>query len=358
VNLLKGIILHGGHGTRLRPLTHTGPKQLLPIANKPMSQYCLESLKDAEITEIAIIIGGIGMNKVKEFYGDGTKFGVNISYIEQDEPKGIAHAINLCQDFIGNEKFIVFLGDNIIQKSIRDFTNKFNTSNSDASILLCEVNDPSRFGIADIKNNEIIKIMEKPKNPPTNFAVTGIYFLTPIIFEIIKNLKPSWRNELEITDALQILLENKYKITFDIITEYWKDTGTPEDIIHANKVILERMKPFFHGEKDDGVHVIGNVMIGKNTKIKDNVEIIGPVIIGENCLIESNAKIGPNISIGNNCKIIHSEITNSIIMSNCEINSKSKIKDSIIAFNSIINSNIVNKNEKIFLLGEGTRISL
>ena len=188
---MKGIILHGGHGTRLRPLTHTGPKQLLPIGNKPMSQYCIESLKDAEITEIAIIVGGIGANKVREYYGDGKKLGIKISYIEQDEPKGIAHAINLCKNFIGNEKFIVFLGDNIIQKSIRDFAQKFDKSNYDASILLCEVTDPSRFGIANIENDKIIKIIEKPKNPPTNLAVTGIYFLTPIIFKIFENLKPS-----------------------------------------------------------------------------------------------------------------------------------------------------------------------
>ena len=191
---MKGIILHGGHGTRLRPLTHTGPKQLLPIANKPMSEYCLQAIKSTGITEIAIIIGGIGSEKVKEFYGTGEKFGVKISYIEQDLPRGIAHAISLCEDFVNNEKFLVFLGDNIINKNISDFANEFKNSNDDASILLCEVDNPSRFGIADIKENKIIKILEKPKDPPTNLAVTGIYFLTPIIFEIIKNLKPSWRN--------------------------------------------------------------------------------------------------------------------------------------------------------------------
>ena len=208
---MKGIILHGGHGTRLRPLTHTGPKQLLPIANKPMSQYCIESLKDAGIFDIAVIIGGPGFNKVKEFYGDGTNFGVKLTYIEQNYPKGISHAIRLCKDFINNEKFVVFLGDNIIQKSIKDYVNEFQQSNKDATILLCEVDNPSRFGIADIKNDKIIKIMEKPKNPPTNLAVTGIYLLSPIIFDIIDNLKPSWRNELEITDALDMLVQKNYR---------------------------------------------------------------------------------------------------------------------------------------------------
>ena len=221
---MKGILLHGGHGTRLRPLTHTGPKQLLPIANKPMSEFCIETMKDAGIVEIAIIIGGNGSDKVKEYYEEGTKFGLKITYIEQDFPKGIAHAINLCKNFIGEEKFLVFLGDNIIQKSIRDFAIEFEKSSASASILLCEVKNPSRFGIADIKNGQIIKIMEKPKNPPTNLAVTGIYFLTPKIFDVISRLKPSWRNEYEITDALDMLLNENNEITYNTITDYWKDT--------------------------------------------------------------------------------------------------------------------------------------
>ena len=220
---MKGILLHGGHGTRLRPLTHTGPKQLLPIANKPMSQYCIESMKEAGVTEIAVIIGGVGSNKVREYYGDGEKFGVKIFYIEQESPKGIAHAIGLCNNFVGQDKFLVFLGDNIIHKNIRDFANEFVNSDDDASVLLCEVENPSRFGIVDMGNGKITRIMEKPKDPPTNFAVTGIYFLTPKIFEIIENLKPSWRNELEITDALQILLSENNKISYHIITNYWKD---------------------------------------------------------------------------------------------------------------------------------------
>ena len=353
---MKGIILHGGHGTRLRPLTHTGPKQLLPIGNKPMSQYCIESLKEAEITEIAIIVGGIGAKKVREYYGDGEKLGVKISYIEQDEPKGIAHAINLCQNFIGDEKFIVFLGDNIIQKSIRNFAQKFDKSNSDASILLCKVNDPSRFGIADIKDNKIIKIIEKPKNPPTNLAVTGIYFLTPIIFDIIKRLKPSWRNELEITDALDMLLNEKYSISYKIITNYWKDTGTPDDIIHANGIILENLSPYFHG-KDDGTNTIeDNVMVGENSIIKNHSSLNGPIIIGKNCIIDG-ATIGSHTSIGDNSIISNCNLQDSIIMSDCKITGDIKIKNSIISYNASIISNPINI-EKTFLLGEGTKLIL
>jgi len=353
---MKGIILHGGHGTRLRPLTHTGPKQLLPIANKPMSQYCIESIKNTGIDEIAIIIGGIGADKVKEYYGTGENFGVKFTYIYQDYPKGIAHAIQLCEDFVNNEKFLVFLGDNIIQKKIDYIAKSFENSDADASILLCKVDNPSRFGIADVKDGQIVKIMEKPKEPPTNLAVTGIYFLTPKIFEIIKRLKPSWRNELEITDSLQMLLEEGNKITYDTITDYWKDTGTPEDIINANKEILKNMNSSFEGEKEENVSIKGNVIVGIGTIIKKNCQIIGPVIIGENCILEENTSIGPNVSIGNNTKISKSIIENSIIMENCEIMTNVKIKNSIISSNSRIYQ--AENEEKELLLGEGTSIKI
>jgi glucose-1-phosphate thymidylyltransferase len=353
---MKGIILHGGHGTRLRPLTHTGPKQLLPIANKPMSQYCIESLKNAGITDIAIIIGGTGSSKVQEYYGVGEKFGVKFTYIHQDSPLGIAHAISLCQQFIGKEKFTVFLGDNILEKNISQYKIEFEKSDASASILLCEVDNPTRFGIADVKDGIITKIMEKPKNPPTNLAVTGIYFLTPIIFDIISRLKPSARNELEITDALQMLMEEGNEITYNTVTDYWKDTGTSDDIIHANKFILEHSDPYFYGRKEEGVTLSNNIMVGENSIIKNGAKIIGPVIIGENCIIHSDTTIGPNASIGDNSVIGKCNIEDSIIMSNCNIDGEFKIKDSIIAFNCILTSK---KNEcQSFLLGEGTKISL
>ena len=355
---MKGIILHGGHGTRLRPLTHTGPKQLLPIANKPMSEYCIESIKETGITEIAIIIGGLGANKVKEYYGTGEQFGIKITYVEQDEPKGIAHAINLCKDFVNDEKFLVFLGDNIIQRSISDYVENFKKSNFDATLLLCEVDNPSSFGIAQVENKKIIKIVEKPKNPQSNLAVTGIYLLTPTIFSIIENLKPSWRNELEITDALDILLNQNNNISFEIITDYWKDTGTPQDIIHANGEIIKNIPEYFYGTKSSNSKISGKVLCGKNSVIEENVTIQGPVIIGENCKINSGVIIGPNTSIGNNSVINQGNIENSIIMENCEIDSIAKIRDSIISNNSKIIQSDKPTGEKIFLLGEGTKIYL
>ena len=333
---MKGIILHGGHGTRLRPLTHTGPKQLLPIANKPMSQYCIESIKEADITDIAIIIGGLGSNKVKEYYGNGENFGVNITYIEQDEPRGIAHAIRLCKEFVNNEKFLVFLGDNIIQKPITDFVENFNKSDYDATVLLCEVDNPSRFGIADVENEKIVKITEKPKKPTSNLAVTGIYLLTPLIFEVIDNLKPSWRNELEITDALDNLLKQNDNIGYETITDYWKDTGTPEDILNANRQVLEHICDY-------------NV----------RATWINPSIIGKNCKIDASVSIGPHVSIGDNT-IISSDVVieNSIIMSDCKIDGGLNIKDSIISANCHLHGNNKDKTKKVFLLGEGTKITL
>ena len=344
---MKGIVLHGGHGTRLRPLTHTGPKQLLPIANKPMSQYCIESIKETGINEIAIIVGGAGSNKVMEYYGSGEKFGVSFTYIEQDEPKGIAHAIRLCKEFVNNEKFLVFLGDNIIQKSISDFAKNFERSNYDATILLCEVDNPSRFGIADIENKKIVKITEKPKTPTSNLAVTGIYLLNPLIFEVIDNLKPSWRNELEITDALDNLLKQNDNIGYETITDYWKDTGTPEDILNANRQVLDHIT---HKQKCIFDESLGKLL---------NLPRMETSIIGKNCKIDESTLIGPHVSIGDDT-IISSGVVieNSIIMSGCKIDGGLNIKDSIISANCHLYGNNKDKTKKLFLLGEGTKITL
>jgi glucose-1-phosphate thymidylyltransferase len=354
---LKGIILHGGHGTRLRPLTHTGPKQLLPIANKPMSQYGIEAMILAGIKDIAIIVGGIGKNKVKEYYGDGGNFGVKFEYIEQDKPRGISHAISLCENFVGNEKFVVFLGDNILKDNIAKYIQEFEKSSAEASIVLCEVNNPTRFGIAEVKDGRIIQIVEKPKNPPSNLAVIGVYLLKNSIFKIIKNLKPSWRNELEITDALQMLLEQNSEIIYNTVSENWKDTGTPEDIIDANKIILKDLEDYLDGTIEDDVKISGKLMIGKNSVIKKGCVLEGPLIIGSNCIIDSHAHIGPNSSIGDNSKISKCRISDSIIMSDCLIDCKKTISKSIISTNSEITENNVN-DDKILLLGEGTKITL
>ena len=357
---MKGIILHGGHGTRLRPLTHTGPKQLLPIANKPMSQYPLEDLKAAGITDIGIIIGDVYPDKVKEYYGEGNNFGVNITYIYQDKPKGIAHAIYLCKDFIGQDRFVVYLGDNILRKDLVDYKEKFDSSSADAMILLCEVDDPSRFGIAELdsKNQkQITKIVEKPKNSSSNLAVIGVYFLTPKIFDIIKKLKPSWRGELEITEALQLLMNEGNTIEYDTVTGWWKDTGTPEDILHANRLVLDSIGTENQFLINKDAKIQENVVIGKNSTISNDSFVKGPAIIGENCVIGPSARIGPYVSVGNDSKIKNCDIENSILMKNTTISSKIHIKDSIIATGSKIEDNEESKKHQ-FLLGERSQVKL
>ena len=357
---MKGIILHGGHGTRLRPLTHAGPKQLLPIANKPMSQFALEDLKNAGITDIGIVIGGVYPEKVKEYYGDGNKFGVKITYIYQDKPKGISHAIKLCKDFVGNDDFIVYLGDNVLRKDLTDYANKFSSSDSDAMILLCEVDDPSRFGIAELdKNNpgKILQILEKPKNPPSNLAVIGIYFLTPKIFEIIDRIKPSWRGELEITDALHLLLEEGNKIEYDTVTGWWKDTGTPEDIINANQLVLDSIGTENQFLIDKDAEIKDDIVIGTGTHITRDSFITHPVIIGKNCKIGPAVRLGPYVSVGDNCVLKRCNIENSIIMEGCKIDAKIDLSESIIAHGSDIEDHDTPKKHQ-FLLGERSQLKL
>jgi glucose-1-phosphate thymidylyltransferase len=357
---MKGIILHGGYGTRLRPLTHTGPKQLIPVANKPISQHALEDLVEAEIKEIAIVLGNTYPEKVKEYYGDGSKYGAKITYINQGEPKGIAHAIGLCEQYIKNESFIVYLGDNLIKGGIKDFAETFKTSNHDAMILLCEVETPQRFGVAKFdEKRKLTALVEKPKQPPSNYALTGIYFFKPIILEMIRKLKPSWRGELEITEAIQLLLENGYDVGYQIVKGWWKDTGAPEDILEANRLILDEIKPEIRSKIENPAAIQGRVSIGENTTIKQGAIIRGPTIIGNNTTIENDVYIGPYTSIGNNTTIKRGEIENSIIMDTCHIDIDDRITDSLIGPNSTITSNRNNKPKaRRFLIGEQSQITL
>ena len=356
---MKGVILHGGFGTKLRPLTHTGPKQLIPIANKPVSQYVLEDLRNSGVDDIAIILGNIHPEKAREHYGDGKRFDVKISYLYQDEPKGIAHAVSLCEDYVKTDAFIVYLGDNLLKGGISDFVKRFKDSDYAAMVLLCEVENPERFGVAKIDSEgRLVQLIEKPKEPPSNYALTGIYFFTTVIFEMIKKLKASWRGELEITDALQLLLDNGYKVGYQVVQGWWKDTGTPEDILEANRLVLDELKPETKGRIESQASLQGRVALGKNSIIKKASLVRGPVTIGENTTIAPNVYIGPYTSIGNHCTIEGGEIENSIIMDSCTINVKERIVDSIIAPHSQITSSKGTPKGKRFILGERTYIEL
>jgi len=361
VVILKGVILHGGTGTRLKPLTFTGPKQFIPVANKPISQYVLEDLVIAGIREVAIVLGTVYPEKVREYYGDGSRFDAKITYISQDAPKGIAHAVKLCKDFIGNERFVVYLGDNLIKGGITSYVRKFEKDKKlDAMTLLTQVKDPSRFGVAQFDSSgKLVRLIEKPKEPPSSYALAGIYFLSPSIFKMIADLMPSWRGELEITDAIQMLMDNRYNVSYDVIKGWWKDTGKAEDIIEANRLILDEIKPVMLGKVEDESSMQGRVSLGKNSVIKKGAIVRGPAIIGDNSIIEPSVYVGPYTSIGNNCTVKRGEIENSIVMDGCLIDVQERIIDSLIGANSKITSNEHGVlNGRRFILGESSSVIL
>jgi len=332
---MKGIILHGGTGTRLRPLTFTGPKQLIPVANKPISQYVLEDLRDSETKDIAIVLGNIYPEKVINHYGDGTKFGVKITYIHQGEPKGIAHAVGLCEDFVGEDDFVVYLGDNLFQNGIRKYLEEFQKGDYDCYIILKEVEDPTRFGVAKFDSNgRLVDVIEKPKQPPSNYAITGAYFFKPIVFDMIRQLKPSWRGEYEITDAIRLMIQSGFNVGYGIHDGWWFDTGKKDDILFVNSVILdERIKPNIHGEIIDS-KINGRVAIDEGTRVIKSI-IRGPCIIGKNCRIE-NSYIGPYTSIGDNTEIVDSSIEYSVVLDHVLIKGVKRLEESIIGSNAKI----------------------
>lgn len=358
-NKIKGVILHGGHGTRLRPLTHTGPKQLIPIANKPMSQYVLEDLRDSGIEEVAIVVGDILPEKVENYYKDGAEFGVKATYICQEKPEGIAQAISLAEKFVGNSPFIVYLGDNLLKGKIAEFVEEFGNSNYDAMILLCEVENPRQFGVAEFdKKGNLVQLIEKPKKPLSNYALTGIYFLRPVVFKMIKSLKPSWRGELEITEALQALLDTGHKVGHKFVTGWWKDTGTVEDILEANRLVLDDLEKRIEGLIEEGSSIQGRVTIGKGTVVKSGALLRGPSIIGENATIGEQVYIGPYTSIGNNARIERGEIENSIIMDDCHVEIEGKVIDSLVGAGTALSTNRKSPKGYRLIVGEYSRIIL
>ncbi|MEM2196976.1 MAG: glucose-1-phosphate thymidylyltransferase [Candidatus Nezhaarchaeales archaeon] len=335
---MKGIILHGGVGTRLRPLTFSGPKQLIPVANKPVSQYVLEDLRDSGIKEVAIVLGETFPELVREHYGDGSRFGVTITYVYQGRPLGIAHAISLCKDFVGDEKFVVYLGDNILQNGIKSYLREFVSSDYDAMILLKEVEDPTRFGVAEFdKDGRLVRLVEKPKVPPSKYALVGVYFLTPVTFDMIGRLKPSWRGEYEITDALQMLIDEGYRVGYRFVSGWWLDTGKKDDILYANALILdERVERRIEGEIINS-KVEGRVSIERGAKVVNSV-VRGPAIIGKDCYIE-NSFIGPYTSVGRDSKIINSNVEYSVIMEGAQIVSIDRLEESLIGRNAKVVKN-------------------
>lgn len=352
---MKGLILSGGFGTRLRPLTYSQQKQLIPVANKPILFYAIEDLIEAGIKDIGIIVGP-NRDQVVETVG-GVDWDANIEFIEQEAPLGIAHTIKISKGFLGNDSFIMYLGDNILRKGVVDFVNDFNKSEYEASILLCEVNNPEEFGIAKLNDDgDIVKVVEKPKNPPSNLAVIGVYLFKPAVLKAVDEIKFSWRNQLEIADAIQWLIDNGYRVKASQVTGWWKDTGKPEDILEANHLVLDAIEKDVKGEIVNS-RIEGRVQVQNSSKISDTV-VKGPCIIGQNVVIE-NSYIGPYSSIGDNCKILSSEIEGSVIMNGTEIRGVDRrITDSLIGRNvKILRKDGFPKGNKLFL-GDSSQVIL
>ena len=357
--MMKGLILSGGSGTRLRPLTHTSAKQLIPIANKPNLFYAIEDVANAGVKEIGIIVGHT-KEEVKAAVGDGSKWGVKITYIEQDAPRGLAHCVLIAEKFIGDEPFVMYLGDNILRGGINEFVSEFGKSDAAASIMLCKVRDPQRFGVAEVDaKGKVLSLEEKPKKPKSDLALVGIYLFRKQIFEAVRKIKPSWRNELEITDAISYLVEKKMKVTTHVVKSWWKDTGKPEDILEANRLILETLEPDLGGTVEEGVAITGRVRIGAGTVVRRGSSIHGPAIIGKNCEIGPDAYVGPYTSIGDNTKLKSVEIENSVVIGDSVIECSKRIRDSLIGKNvHIANADHSVPKCHTLILGEHSKISL
>ncbi len=330
---MKGVVLHGGAGTRLRPLTFSGPKQLIPVANKPISQYVLEDLRSIGVVDVAIVLGETFPELVMQHYGDGSRLGVKISYVHQGKPLGIAHAVYLCRDFVQDDSFIVYLGDNLLQNGVKSYFEKFLVNDYDCMVLLKAVDDPSRFGVAEFdEKGGLMRLVEKPRVPPSRFALVGVYFFKPVVFEVIKGLKPSWRGEFEITDAVQTMLEKGFSVGHSIVDGWWLDTGKKDDLLYANLLLLDEfgtkeIKGELVGSKADG-----RVSVGEGSKIV-NSTIRGPVVIGGNCLIQDSF-IGPYTSIGDNAKVFNSSIEYSIVLEGACIEHVDRLEESLVGRNA------------------------
>ena len=334
---MKGLILAGGAGTRLRPLTHTGPKQLIPIANKPNILYCLEDLRDAGITDLGVILGDNQPEKVRELLQDGRDLGVHITYVVQGTPKGIAHAIGCAEDFLKGGPFCVYLGDNLLKGGIRNMVAEFVAGDAEAGIALCHVSEPQRFGVAELDDHgRVVRLVEKPQEPKSDLALVGIYFLRDSIFPVIRSLKPSWRNELEITDALETLRAQGGKVSAHIVTGWWKDTGKPEDILDANRLILDELAPRVEGTVEPGAEIKGRVAIGPGTVVRSGAVIHGPVIIGRDCTIGSGTYIGPYTAVGDRSVLEAADVENSILLADVHLATHHKIVGSLIGSHSHI----------------------
>ena len=330
---MKALILAGGAGTRLRPITHTRAKQLVPVANKPILFYGIEAMVSAGITEIGVIVGDT-RDEVMSALGDGSAFGAAITYLPQDQPLGLAHCVLIARDFLGDDDFVMYLGDNLLEQDLAAFVDAFRTARAgdqppDAQILLKQVPDPHRFGIAELDaSGDVVRLVEKPADPPSDLALVGVYLFDAGIHEAVAAIEPSPRGELEITDAIQWLVDQGRRVRCELLTGWWIDTGKLTPLLEANRLILERIEPTVEGTVDEASVIDGRVHIGAGATITGST-IRGPVSIGPGAVIE-NAFIGPFSAIGARCRVVSSEIEHSVLMDDSSVIDVPRLEDSLI----------------------------
>jgi len=353
---VKGLILSGGKGTRLRPLTYTSAKQLVPVANKPILFYGIEALAAAGIREIGIVVGDT-KTEIQQAVGDGSAWDVSVTYIEQDAPLGLAHAVLISESFLRTEPFVMYLGDNLLATGITPLVEEFSRTRPAAQILLTRVPDPQRFGVAELEGNTVVRLVEKPTEPKSDLALVGVYLFGPEVFDAVKRITPSSRNELEITDAIQDLIDHGETVRPHIVEGWWKDTGKLEDMLEANRLILETLRRRVDGDVGPECSLEGKVVVEAGAVVQHSV-VRGPAIIGTGTRIE-HAYIGPYTSIMNNVEIRGSEVEHSIVLEGSTITDlANRVVDSLIGKNVRIYRQPVKPSAYRFMLGDNSEVGI
>ena len=353
---MKGLILSGGKGTRLRPITFTSAKQLVPVANKPVLFYGIEAIRDAGITDIGIVVGDT-KDEVKAAVGDGSAFGVKATYIEQPEPLGLAHAVLVAEDYLAGDSFVMYLGDNLILGGIKELVAEFERDKPDAQILLARVPNPNQFGVAELKEGKVVRLVEKPEKPMSDLALVGVYMFDRQILEAAKAIKPSRRGELEITDAIQYLIDKGYTVHPHMVNGWWKDTGKLEDMLEANRMVLDSLTTRISGHVDSHSSVEFKVVVEEGAKVINSV-VSGPAIIGHGARVV-NSFIGPFTSIDRNVQVISSEVEHSIVLEGSTINEVDRrVEDSLIGRNVEVGKSPLKPTAYRFMLGDNSKVGL
>ncbi|MEU8266287.1 glucose-1-phosphate thymidylyltransferase [Sphaerisporangium sp. NPDC049002] len=325
---MKALVLAGGSGTRLRPITHTSAKQLVPVANKPVLFYGLEAIAAAGISEVGMVVGDTHA-EIEGAVGDGSAFGLEVTYLRQEAPLGLAHAVLIARDYLGEDDFVMYLGDNFIVGGIEPLVRRFHEERPSAQIMLTRVADPRQFGVAELDAaGRVVGLEEKPHSPKSDLALVGVYLFTPAVHEGVSALKPSWRGELEITDAIQWLLDAGHRVDSTLISGYWKDTGNVTDMLEVNRILLEELDQRLDGTVDDASEIIGRVVVEAGAEVARS-RIVGPVVIGAGAVVR-DSYIGPFTSVAEDCHVVDSEIEYSILLRRASIHGVRRIEASLI----------------------------